>query len=339
MKRFLFAVLLLGLLPFSASAQREDSFWKDFNDFLDLRADKSYAKLDSNYIGRYSYHWDARLFYNTAGLHLVTEGPGYVELSTGMSNRIGLGLNFRGVGLSYSVALGKAMNFDFGFQSYGTRFGFEYSLRGSSELSGAVSWPGQSQNRAENGDLTLLASNLNLFYNFNSRFSYAAAMKQSAIQLRSAGSLIVAASWTLWDVLGAGPDILSEQTSVQTFLEVTNLMHNRFSVGAGYGYNLVLGQEHWLLHASLIPMWTFYDTTTRRVQGVSTKYKHAMGRIAATGTARAGIYYRWGTRWSVGLSSIVDQMASRTSFRRGQDGYKRLGAQDWQARLSLGFRF
>ena len=339
MKRFLFAVLLLGFLPFSASAQREDSFWKDFNDFLDLRADKAYAKLDSNYIGRYSYHWDARLFLNTSGLHLVTEGPGYVRLSTGMSNRVGLGLNFRGVGLSYSVALGKAMNFDFGFLSYGTRFGFEYTLKASSELSGEVSWPGQPQNQADNGDLTLLASNLNLFYNFNPRFSYAAAMKQSAIQRRSAGSVIVAASWTIWDVLGAGPDILSEQTSVQTFLEVTNLMHNRFSVGAGYGYNLVLGQEHWLLHASVIPMWTFYDVTNRRIQGVSTKYKHAMGRIAATGTARAGIYYRWGTRWSVGLSSIVNQMASSTSFRRGKDGYKRLGAQDWQARLSLGFRF
>lgn len=88
MKRFLFAVLLLGFLPFSASAQREDSFWKYFNDFLDLRADKAYAKLDSNYIGRYSYHWNARLFLNTSGLHLVTEGPGYVRLSTGMSNRV-----------------------------------------------------------------------------------------------------------------------------------------------------------------------------------------------------------------------------------------------------------
>lgn len=339
MKRLLFALLLMGLLPFSAFAQREDSFWKDLNDFLDLRADKAYAKLDSHYIGRYPYRWDARLFLNTAGLHLVTEGPGYVQLSTGMSNRIGLGLSFRGVGLSYSVALGKAMNFDFGFSSYGTRFGFEYTLRGSSELSGVVSLPGQPQHRAENGDLTLLASNLNLFYNFNPRFSYAAAMKQSAIQRRSAGSFIVAASWTIWDVMEAGPDILSRNTSLQTFLVVNNMFYNRYSVGAGYGYNLVMGQERWLLHASVIPMWTFYDATTRRVGGVSTKYKRPMGRFAATGTARAGIYYRWGTRWSLGLNGIVNQMASSSSLRRDQEGYQHFGAQDWQARLSLGFRF
>ena len=339
MKRISIVLLLVLLLPFSSSAQKKDNFWTDLNDFLDLRADKSYAKRDSSYIGRYRFRWDARLFYSTSGLHLNTEGLTQARLSTGMSNRIGVGLSYRGIGLNYSVAIGKKMNFDFGFASYGPRLGFEYTLRASSRLSGDVAWPGEAARRAENGDLTLLASNLNLIYNLNPRFSYAAAMKQTAIQRRSAGSVFVAASWTVWDVLDAGPDIISKQTSIQTFLEVTNLMYNRFSLGAGYGYNWILGQEHWLLHASIIPMWTFYDVTTRRVEGVSTTYKRPMGRIAATGTARAGLYYRWGTRWSVGLSGIINQMSSSTSIRRGQEGYQRLEAQDWQAMLSLGFRF
>lgn len=339
MKRISILLLLVLLLPFSSYAQEKDSFWRDFNDFLDLRADKAYAKLDSTYIGRYHYHWDARLFYHTAGLHLNTEGLTQSQLATGMSNRAGVGLSYRGIGLNFSVAIGKKMNYDFGFATYGQHLGFEYTLRASSRLSGVVAWPGEAVRRAENGDLTLLASNLNLIYSFNSRFSYAAAMKQTAIQRRSAGSLLVATSWTLWDVLGAGPEILSEQTSIQTFLEVTNLMYNRFSVGAGYGYNWVLGQEHLLLHASVIPMWSFYDVTTRRVKGVSTSYRRPMGRIAASGTARAGIDYRWGDRWSLGLTGIVNQMASSTSFRRGQEGYQRLAAQEWQAMLSLGIRF
>lgn len=339
MKRILSFALLFLLLPAVSYAQQKDSFWKDLNDFLDLRADKSYAKLDSNYIGRYPYRWDARLYLNTAGLHLTTEGPSDIQLSTGMSNRIGASLSFRGLGLSYSLALGKTMNFDFDFSSYGTRLGFEYTLRASSELSGSVVMQDHPLHRAENGDLTLLASHLNLFYILNPRFSYAAAMKHTAIQRRSAGSVILAGSWTVWDVLDAGPDIISKQTSVQTFLEVTNLFYNRFSIGAGYGYNLVLGQEHWLLHASLIPMWTFYDATTRREKGISTKYIRPMGRISAMGTARIGVYYRWGTRWSAGLSGIVNQMMSSSSIRRGQEGYQRFGAQDWQARFSVGFRF
>ena len=339
MKRF--PILLIALLlPLTLSAQKKDSFWTDWNNFLDYRADKRFAKLDSNYLGRYPYRWDARVFFNTSGLHLSTEGTdNNVRLATGMSNSVGVGLSFRGIGLNYSLALGKKMNFDFSFSSYGKRLGFEYSLRVSSRLSGEVSWFGQPQQRAESGDLTLMASNLNLIYNFNPRFSYAAAMKQNAIQRRSAGGLLVATSWTVWDVLGAGPDILSKQTSIQTFLEVTNLLYMRFSIGAGYGYNLVLGQEHWLLHASVIPMWTFYDSTTRRIEGVATTYKRPMGRIAATGTGRLGIYYRWGTRWSLGLSGVINQMASSTTLRRNQEGYQRFGAQDWQARLSVGYRF
>ena len=116
-------------------------------------------------------------------------------------------------------------------------------------------------------------------------------------------------------------------------------MYNRFSIGAGYGYNLVLGQAHWLLHASLIPMWTFYDSTRIRTDGASTRYSRPAGRIGVTGTARAGIYYRWTSRWSVGLSGIVNQMSSSSSFRIKPEGYTRFAAQDWQARLSVGFRF
>ena len=338
MKRFPFLLLLL-LLPLTASAQK-DNFWTDWNNYLDYRAAKRYAELDSNYVGRYPYRWDARVFYNTDGLHLSTSGTDSdVRLATGMANTVGIGLSFRGVGLNYSVALGKKRNFDFGFASYGKRLGFEYSLRVSSRLSGEVSWFGLPRQQAERGDLTLMASNLTVLYNFNPRFSYAAAMKQNAIQRKSAGSFLLAASWTGWDVLGAGPDIISKQTSLQTLLEVTNMLYLRYSIGAGYGYNLVLGQEHWLLHASVIPMWTFYDTTIRRVNGVAKYYHRPLGPFSITGTARAGIYYRWGTRWTIGLNGVVNQMASSTSLRRSQEGYQRFDAQDWQARLSVGYRF
>lgn len=338
MKRLLLLSLLLLFFPLGASAQK-DSFWKDLHDFLDMRADKAYARLDSNYLARYPYHWDARLFVKSSGLHITSVGLGEVDLSTGMSNRAGVGVSYRGVELSYSVALGKTLGFDLGLSSYGSKFGFEYTLRGSSALAGQVTLPGEGTRTAENGDLTLLASNLNAFYCFNPRFSYSAAMKQAKIQRRSAGSFIAAASWTVWDVMEAGPEIISRKTSLQTFLDVTNLFYNRFSIGAGYGYNLVLGQAHWLLHASVIPMWTFYDATTRRVDGISTRITHPMGKFAFTGTARAGIYYRWGTRWSVGMSGVVNQMASSSSLRPGTQGYQRFGAQDWQMRLSFIVRF
>lgn len=340
MKRFV--LLLCCILPLTAAAQsqkqKRDNFFTDLNDFLEMRSAKAYARMDTSYIDRYPYIWDARTFLNTEGLHLRTEGPSSAQLSTGMSNRVGVSLSYRGLGLSFSKAFGTKMNFGLGFSSYG-RFGFEYALRASSRLGGKVGMPDGTFRNAASGDMTLLASNLNLFFSFNPRFSYAAAMKQAKIQRRSAGSFIAAASWTVWDVLDAGPDIISKQTSVETFLNVTNVMYNRFSIGAGYGYNLVLGQANWLLHASLIPMWTFYDSTRIRTDGASTRYSRPAGRIGVTGTARAGIYYRWASRWSVGLSGIVNQMSSSSSFRIKPEGYTRFAAQDWQARLSVGFRF
>lgn len=337
MKRLLILVSLL--VPLTLPAQKRDNFFTDLNDFLNMRADKAYAKMDTSYIDRYPFIWDARTFLNTEGLHLYTKAENTTDLSTGMTNRAGISIGYRGLALSFTRALGRKMNFGLGLSSYGSHIGFEYNLRVTSQLSGHVGLPDGSSRIASAGDLTLLASNLNVIYSFNRRFSYAAAMKQSKIQRRSAGSFIAAASWTVWDVLDAGPDIISTQTSVQTFMEVTNVMYNRFSIGAGYGYNLVLGRQRWLLHASLIPMWTFFDSTRLRVEGNTTRFSRPAGRIGLTGTARAGLYYRWGTRWSIGLSGVINQMSSSTSFRSDKDGYQLFAAQDWQARLSLGFRF
>lgn len=336
MKRILLIFLLL--LPLAAPAQQRDSFLRDLNDFFQMRSDKNYAKRDSSYIRRYPYIWDARIFNNTSGMHIVSEGNGSASLSTGANTRVGVSLGYRGVALSYSLALGRKMNFDLGLTSYG-RFGFEFSLRGTSNLKGTIAMYGQPEREVKADDMTLLSGNLNLFYSFNKNFSYAAAMKQSEIQVRSAGSLIAAASWTVWDILGAGPDIISKNTSLQTLLNTPNTLYNRISAGVGYGYNLILGQGHWLMHASGIPMWSFIENSSIRLDGVKTKSKHPVGNIAFMGTARAGVYYRWSTRWSIGVSGILNQMMSANNFRTESAGYKRFGAQDWQARLSLCCRF
>ena len=336
MKRILLIILLL--LPLAASAQKRDSFLRDLNDFFQMRSDKNYAKLDSNYITRYPYIWDARIYSNTNGMHIVTEGNGYALLSTGANSRVGVSLGYRGVALSYSLALGRKMNFDLGLTSYG-RFGFEFSLRGTSNLQGTIAMFGLPEQDVQAGELTLLSGNLNLFYSFNKNFSYSAAMKQSEIQVRSAGSIIAAASWTVWDILGAGPEIISKKTSWQTFLDTPNTFYNRISAGVGYGYNLVLGQGHWLIHASGIPMWSFIENSSMRLDGVKTKYKHPLGNIAFMGTVRTGVYFRWGTRWSVGANGILNQMMSTNTLKVEKIDYKRFGAQDWQAHLSLCCRF
>lgn len=337
MKRLL-PLLILILLPPAATAQKRDSFLRDLDAFFEMRSIKSYAKLDSTYIKRYPNVWDARLYGNTAGMHIVSEGLGYVSLSTGWNTRTGVSLGYRGLALSYSVALGRKMNFDLNLSTFG-RLGIDFTLRATSRLQGPINLEGIPVKEAGEGDLTLLASNVNVFFCFNKNFSYAAAIKQSDIQRRSAGSFIAATSWIMWDILGAGPDIISRQTSLQTLLDTPNFFYNRVSIGCGYGYNLVLGQEHWLLHGSFIPMWSFLENSIRLLDGESIKVKYPAGRLAFVGTMRSGVYYRWGTRWSIGLSGVLNQMVTTNSIKREKAEYQRYGAQDWQARLSLAFRF
>ena len=340
MKRPFLISLLCCLLPLTASAQEKDSFFRDLNDFLNMRENKSYAKLDSNYIGRYPYHWDARLFAKSTGLNIVLDGNGSGHLTTGMSTRAGVGLSYRGVGLSYSRAIGRPIDIDLSFDSYGKHFGFEYAFRVSNDLKGEIAFP-YLPPLETNENVVLFSNKLNLFYNFNSRFSYAAAIKQTMIQRRSAGSFIIGASWWIWDIMQLQDDenALSAQNNWVFEIYQSNLWYNRISIGAGYGYNLVLGREHWLLHASAIPMWTVYESATLRTENQRLVTRYPYGLVSFTGSARAGVYYRWGTRWSLGFSGVGNLMVSKNNHDLVGKQYDRFLAQEWQMTLSLGVRF
>ncbi len=331
--------ILCLLLSLTASAQQKDSFFRDLNDFLNMREDKSYAQLDSNYIGRYPYHWDARLFVKSSGLHIVVDGKNSGHLTTGMSNRAGIGLSYRGVGLSYSRALGKTLNLDMTLDSYGKHFCFEYALRATNELEGDLTRPAENELEVNN-DVVLISNKLNVFYSFNNRFSYAAAMKQTQIQKRSAGSFIAGVSWSVWDILILNDDLadLTPRHITSQFYQA-NILYNRISLGVGYGYNLVMGHAHWLLHASVVPMWSIFESESSYIRENHRVSNYPYGSISFAGTGRAGVYYRWGTRWSIGFSGIINQMMSRSNIKSKANDFTSFNAQEWQMKLSLGMRF
>ena len=333
-KKRLLPLVLLLVCSLPAAGQQRDSFWRDLNDFLDMRADKAYAKTDTTYVGRYPYHWDARLFVRSTGFHFVSTYGGDIALTTGLRNRIGIGLAWRGLGLSISHAIGEKYNLSLGLDSYGQHFCFEYALKATTALKGTIQLDSHDLHWDNVENLLLISNKLNIFYSFNPRFSYAAAMKQTKIQRRSAGSFIAAVSWAVWDILLMDEDPLQLEDFYQA-----NYFYQRFSVGAGYGYNLVLGRQHWLLHASLVPMWSVYEMQSWRERGVKDRAHYPYGKIAYTGTARAGVYYRWGERWSVGFSGVINQMASTNHFSGKKDDFMRFGAQEWQMNLALAYRF
>lgn len=337
MKHLARLVLLVSLvfccLP-AAGQKKEGGFFYDLNDFLDLRASRKDTKIDTTYIGRFPYHWDGRTFARGTGMHFASSF-GDSELSTGMIPRIGVGITYRGIGLSYSRVLGKKRNFQFMLNAYGNHLGFEFGLFTVTEPKGYVNFPNLDYKDGRISNLLLFSSRLNILYSFNSRFSYAAAMKHSRIQRRSAGSVIAAFSWSAWDLLILGNE---DKDPVASFFRL-NYFYQRFSLGAGYGYNLVFGQRKWMYHISLIPMWSVYEMQGWRSYDERQKKSYPYGYIAFAGTARTGIYYRWGERWSLGLGGIINQMATVNKFSPKNPEYKRFGAQEWEIDLAVLCRF
>lgn len=319
-KLLLFLVALVSVSP--ASGQKKSDFWNDLNTFLDMRAAKKNARWDTNYVARYPYRWESRTFVSSPNLRFDSTFGDGIHLATGTVARVGVGISFRGLGVNFAPAIGKKHTFDVSLSGYGRHLGIEYNWHSGTGL-----------NSTSDKNMLLITNRVNLLYSFNPRFSYAAALKQTRIQRRSAGSVIAAFNWSMWDLL-----YLTDDDVFGSFFKA-NYYFQRFLLGVGYGYNLVLGQQHWLVHASVLPMWSVYEMQGWR-QGTERERKnYPYGHIAFMGTARASVSYRWGTRWSLGLNGQINEMGSMTHFSHQSPADPRFRSREWEVKLMLAFRF
>lgn len=319
-KLLLFLVALLSVFP--ASGQKKGEFWNDLNSFLDMRIAKNSFRWDSNYVARYPYRWEARAFVSSPNLRFDSTFGDGIHLATDMIARVGVGISFRGLGINIAPAIGKKHTFDLSLSGYGRHFGIEYSWRS-----------GRGLNSTSDKNQLLIANKLSLLYSFNPRFSYAAALKQTRLQRRSTGSVLAAFNWSMWDLLYR-PD-----KEVYGSIFKSNYFFQRFLLGVGYGYNLVLGQRHWLIHASVLPMWSVYEMQGWR-QGTERERKnYPYGHIAFMGSARASVCYYWGTRWSLSLNGQINEMGSMTRLKRQSSADPRFHSREWDVKLMLAFWF
>ena len=319
-KVVLFLAASLCVLP--ASGQKKGNFWNDLNQFLDMRAQKASARWDSNYVVRYPYRWDSRAFVSSPNLRFDSTFGDGIHLATAVVARVGVGISFRGLGVNFAPAIGKKHTFDLSLSGYGRHFGIEYNWRSGMGLNGA-----------SDNNLLFITNRLNLLYSFNPRFSYAAALKQTRIQRRSAGSVLAAFNWSMWDLLYLNDDdVFGSYFKFNYFLQ-------RFLLGVGYGYNLVVGQQHWLIHASVLPMWSVYEMQSWRQGTEHERKNYPYGHIAFMGTARASVSYRWETRWSLGLNGQINEIGSMTHLSRQTPADPRFRSREWEVKLTLTFRF
>ena len=293
----LMATMLLAMmsclsLPLSAQGlfQRVDSM---------LARKYHKGNIDTAYIMRPQTKWTITARLNESGATIESVGMenGLRFKSDIEANRkatLSVGVSYLGFTLSAALnpakLLGKYSDFEFNFNCYGRRFGFDIIYQDAKNFTGWYDMEGMERIGLPDGMLKVKTLNVNAFYVFNNRrFSYPAAFSQSYIQRRSAGSFLLAAS-------GMG--------QYATFDDVTEmkLKMTNIGLGAGYGYNYVPGRG-WLLHISALPTFIVYSNTSMTFDTDRVPLHYHFPEVIITG--RGAVVRQWGNKF-IGLSMVYN---------------------------------
>lgn len=210
---------------------------------------------DTLYIQKPPYDWTIRLRFtgNESSIRLkgdIDDKDVLCKLAAHINATVGMGINYKGLGVGLSVN-SKMFNkenrkdINLGIRFYSSRFGIEALYQSTKTYSGNVKING-TEYPTQSGEIDYNSLTFDAYYVFNHKhFSFPAAFTQSYIQRRSSGSIMLGASAllgefkTIYD--GNDPDYIHYRTGL-----------NLLAIGAGYGYNIVLG-KHFLIHFSLVP--------------------------------------------------------------------------------------
>ena len=232
--------------------------------------------IDTSYIALPEHSW--RLAYTNAivGVHstmssssifATPDGPQEITLSllnkTTPSVDLGFYAGYRGFGFGYSWdalnAYAQRLSFSFGSKFIGIDFGIQTSTNITThvDLDHSYSWDQGKTN------IVITNASLNIWYALNAaHYSHQAAVKQSYIQKKSAGSLLLHLAYQssqvdLQDTVkipGAErpliPSLMSNITAVRT---------RQIAIGIGYGINYTPNKGKVVLHASAAAMLVTYS--------------------------------------------------------------------------------
>ena len=340
-KKVFFSIILIAAVGFcmTASAQNDSTKqtrWQRINQKLK----ENYAKVnyDTEYIGRPDLLWTVKLKGNIGGSQFNNYGKYAGESMRGKlksddMRTIGVEVGYSGLSLGFSINptsnSKKYKDEEFTMNYYDNHFGFDVEYQHIKSFHGYQNslgerWP------VEKGDMKMNNLRINGYYVFNGkRFSLPAVFNSTWVQRRSAGSFFVQANFNTGRIK-IGDNLDSEHSFASS---LNRIDMNAFSLGAGYGYNLVAG-KHWLLHATVQPsfmVWNNYKLHTTNSEGQEEVNKMATDRINFFVVGRIGAIYSW-NKYFLGLTSVVQHS------KCGKDNDFAMRDTQWQARAFFGWR-
>jgi hypothetical protein len=242
---------------------------------------------------------------------------------------------YRGTGIAISKSLHRKRGTTFSFSTTGAKYGVNLRLRGFDidevTLTSTVYDGDKVINEKENGQLYAPASiaslYLNGYYVFNGRrYSQAAAYNQSVIQRRSAGSLLVGATWYM-----SAFDFSDDKNSAMILLShnIGRVKLHQGNIGVGYGYNWV-PLRGLVVNAMAMPTLSFYN----RVK----VYNYDCNYVIAEDDGKSAEYGDWNPEthtWANGKTHkpLLDDINDPT-WRKKVDSWE-IGSEDEYSMLRL----
>ena len=352
----LLLALLLGSAPSIATAANSNkaaAFFYRIGKWVDnfqLRG------LDTAYITLPEHSWRIALTTGGTGIHANyttwVDPATPVSLISQTTPSLGLGFNanYRGYGGGYSWDVLNAYTTKWNL-SLGSKFiGVEFLRHVSTNLNGQFVVAGTldpSLPALKKGEFRISNTSLTAWYALNAaHYSHNAAIKQSYIQQRTAGSLLLSLSYLSSEfyILNTAKYIRDEDMSV-LFDGVTGMITRQVAVGIGYGINYVPVRGKVLLHAAANMQVVCYSINhvTYAVALNASRYGEPQyvlrpaSPVHVAGNMRAAVSWEI-NRW-VHLS--IWAQANNMSFASKSGDLSTLSIKNWQwqSYINIGVRF
>ncbi|MBR1563782.1 MAG: DUF4421 family protein [Paludibacteraceae bacterium] len=326
------------------------------------------SKVDTNYLGLPEHGWGVSLNTNIGQSYMHTTGKNFdilgnpdMRLRSAINARLGGSIGYQTLRISFSYDLNKGYSSQLRFNIMQNAWGIDVHWHNNSSLHGIISSPLIETTDINKGNILTNDFALTTYYVFNyRRFSLPAAITQSYIQRRSAGSAIIHAKFTN-----------TETTYDNLLIEIANagikqIKLYQASIGIGYGYNYTPNNGKFLFHISAAPVLVFINRglitadTYIMLKDSSIHYIEVQREIKprvpvyVTGTARlAAVYYinqRFVLAFNANFNNIrfssdnniikpIETSANIDEMWRGEQASLKMNNISWNATITFGVRF
>ena len=319
--------------------------------------------VDTSYIVLPEHSWRVAFTSGMLGINSTLHSNSVIAiidwpLKVSMYNKttpsvdLGFNVGYRGFGFGYSWdaldAYAQKLNFSFGSKSIGIDFSYQTStnIRTVTAVNDTYV-PGLD---TEN-NVVIRNANLGIWYALNAaHYSHQAAMKQSYIQRKSAGSVLLHLSY-MSSRIALGDTVMVKEAADPTLPAmmsgVRGVTTRQVAVGVGYGINYTPNKGKVVLHASAAAMLVCYSVNHISYQFPDSIQSHLPGEalftlksatpVHVTGNVRAAV--SWEINKWVHLSAWATGDNIRfTSEQTVNKNVLSLSNWNWKVQLSVGVR-